>query len=222
MNKIVLVLVSLAFLFLTPTAQATTINVTGVNYPDLHATADFNYNPLTATTGRINVDLTNTSLIDSSLTAFAFNAPSNISGATLTTAPNTNWTALLDFDNVNTPGQFGLFDTAAITGPNFNGGSPSDGILSGNSGFFVFDLIGTTMDTLNTDSFLSLFSFLDDKQGDPQNFITRFQAVGADGEGSDVGIPGGTAPVPEPSTIVLLASGIGCLFFLKRKGSRSA
>jgi hypothetical protein len=201
--------------FLTTTAYADTFYLHGVNYPDITTTVNFSYNPADYT---VSIDLTNTSSIASSLTSFAFNVPTNVTGVSAFSGPNSGWDYFFDRDGIDTPGQFGLFDIGAGTGPNFNGGSPNYGIWNtppDNFGSFSLVLQGSDLGSLTTASFLSLLSDLDDKKGDPQYFIARYQAVGPDGEGSDVAIPNGV--VPEPSTFVLLATGIAGVAFLSRR-----
>jgi hypothetical protein len=197
--------------FLAMPAYADTFYLHGVTYPEITTTVNFSYDPSNYT---ISIDLFNTSTIDSSLTGFAFNSPTNVTGVSSFTGPD-GWYASYDPDGINTPGNYGLFDIAGLTGANFNGGDPNDGILSTFSASFSLVLSGTDLGLLTTDSFLSLLSYMDSPNSDPQYFIARYQAVGPDGEGSDVAIPNGV--VPEPSTFVLLATGIAGVAFLSRR-----
>jgi len=199
--KRICLLIAVLFLawFVPNGAGATTLYLQGVNFPDtISATIDFNYNP---STYEIDMLATNTSSVVSALTALAFNAPAVVTGISNLTAPN-GWYAVFDRDGIGTPGQFGFFDFADITGPNFNGGSPLSGIWSPGGSFdFQLQVAGDSLGSLTTASFLNELSFLDDKVGTPVNFIARFQAIGPNDE-SDVAV------VPIPPTAVLLGSGL--------------
>ena len=205
-----LVLGLVAFGLQTPAIATTTFGLVGHNNPDqIFASVDFTYEP---DSGKISVSLDNSSKFDARLTAFAFNVPDTVTGVDSFSGP-VNWTASFSPDGINTPGQFGKFDLAGLTGSNFNGGSPNDGIAPRGTLNFEFLLTGSGLDMLTEDSFLGLMS----EQGpgnsnyDPQSFIARFQRVGVDGRGSDVAV------VPIPATAWLLASGLVGLVGVRRR-----
>lgn len=192
------------------TWAATSFDLFGVNFPNqISASVNFAYD---SDLGKINVSLTNNSDFDARLTAFAFNVPDDVTGVAGFTGPS-GWSKSFDPDNINTPGQFGQFDLAGITGPNFNGGDPNDGIPPLSAFDFEFLLNGTGLDVLTEDSFLDLLSY-PGTNDNPQSFIARFQRVGLDGEGSDVAV------VPIPATLLLFGSGLMGLVGLRRRFSK--
>jgi hypothetical protein len=208
-----LVLATAALIGSTTTANAAPMLFTlqGENFSELSAEVLFTYTGLTATTGQIDIQVTNTSTAhDPRLTGFGFNVPSSVTSLDDFFGP-TGWTGSYDSNGVGTPGQFGFFDAAALTGPNLGGGSPNVGLARGVTANFSFIFGGTGMLGLTESSFLNLFSY--DAPGNPneaeQFFIGRFQRVGVDGEQSDVALPGPPRSVPEPTTLLL--SGLGLL-----------
>lgn len=197
-----------------PSAWTDSFTLQGVNYPSqISADVDFNYSYVgdnSYADGTFNISITNTSSITSSLTAFAWNIPESvgISGASSFGNP-TGWGFVVSNDGINTPGQFGKFDSAGITGPNFNGGNVADGIPQGSTFNFEFGIKGSGLD-LSASDFLNTLSAPGPGQSNPQNFIARFQGL-PDG-GSDVAV------VPEPTTIVLLGFGmVGLLGFGRKR-----
>jgi PEP-CTERM motif len=199
----------------------------GETFNDLSASVLFSYTGLTDGSGRIDISVTNTSsAFDPRLTGFAFNLPGapTVTGISGFTSSLSGWESSYDPNDINTPGQFGFYDAAALTGPDFNGGSPNAGIARGVTGNFSFTLAGSGMLGLTESSFLSLLAF--DPLGAPneseQYFIGRFQQVGLLGESSDVAIPTGppTTPpsdVPEPTTLLLSGLGVLGLTAVRRK-----
>lgn len=195
----------------TASAAPMLFTLEGEDYAELSASVLFTYTALNDTSGRVDIEVTNTSsAYDPRLTGFGFNTPEEVLSLSSYLVP-TGWVADYDENGFNTPGNFGFFDAAALTGSNLNGGSPNYGIARGDTASFSFTFSGTGMTTLDEEAFLSLFSY-DPPRGsthDTQYFIGRFQRVGADGEGSDVALPGPPSSVPEPTTLLL--SGLGLL-----------
>jgi hypothetical protein len=185
------------------------LTLQGVNDPTLSAGVLLTYN---AATGELRLDITNTSAsYDPRLTGFGFNLPSSVTGISSFISASSGWDYLLDRDHIDTPGQFGFYDAAGLTGSNFNGGFPNLGLPIGGSYSFVFVFTGSSFGSLTESSFANLLAY--DPSGNPnedeQTFIARFQQVGADGQGSDVAIPTTVTSVPEPTTLML--SGLGFL-----------
>jgi uncharacterized cupredoxin-like copper-binding protein len=181
---------------LRASSLAATFNLVGVQDPNLVAIVDFTYTyDSTEDVGIIDITIMNdTSLAggpDPRLTAFAFNLPE---GATvdLSTVPQMEgWHYVVKPNGIDTPGRFGFYDVAAITGPNFNGGKPNSGIPPGETFVFQFILTGPNLAALTEENFLDLASYSRPRPAESvQYFIGRFQRTGIDGEGSDVAIPG--------------------------------
>ena len=180
------------------------LTLRGVADPSLGADVLLTYN---AQLGELSLRVTNTSANeDPRLTGFAFNLPTSITGVSSFSSTPAGWAYDFDRDDINTPGQFGLYDTAALTGPNLNGGSPNLGIPIGSTFLFSFRFTGANLGDLSEQSFLNQLSTGGSNES-PQSFLARFQQVA--GGGGDVAIPTGVRQVPEPS--VLLLTGLGLL-----------
>lgn len=210
----------LAFSLLAVPAMAApmTFNVGGVEDWNNQAVVKFTYD---ASMSKVLLDIKNTSpLYDPRITAFAFNVPTNVTGVQSFSGP-THWSSLFNPNQINTPGQFGFFDVAGVTGNNFVGGNPNFGIPRNSTFHFELVLKGKGLDTLTEQSFLGLLSH--DPQGNPvedtQFFALKFQRTGPRGRDSDVGIPylPERPTVPEPATLFLLGSAASVLGLRARR-----
>jgi hypothetical protein len=110
---------------------------------DLSASVLFSYAGLTASTGRVDVAVTNTSSHwDSRLTSVAFNLPGAVTRVSSFTSSLNGWARAYDRDDIDPLGQFGLYDVGALSGAHFNGGSPNRGIARNATATFAFNLKG--------------------------------------------------------------------------------
>jgi hypothetical protein len=200
---------------ITTNAVAVSFSLAGIKYPDLIAEVDFFYN---TGAGTLNINITNSSsatLGNPVLTAFGFNVPQGATGVSDFTGP-TGWNSAFALDGIETPNLFGDFDIAAITGSNGIGGDPQKGIGVGVSGSFMFTLIGNdNIFKWTEEAFLSSLSEPKNINDVPQYFFARFQSASIDEIGSDIAVP--VNPVPEPTTMLLLGTGLVGLAGLGRK-----
>jgi hypothetical protein len=143
--------------------------------------------------GKLSISLENTSFEDGYLTALAFMMPEDVYLYDF-------YSSSPSFKKLTYPisaEPFGKeFGLGASTSNKWlgGGGSPSKGIGLGDTTDFIFSLTGKNIYGINIDSFI----------GD-NTLVTRFR--GFEGGGSDK-VPGGTAQVPEPITLLLLSSGL--------------
>ena len=133
----------------------------------------------------------------SELSGFGFNIDPDIDGAT------ENGPLSVSSGSISNGTKLEFCLTA---GSNCAGGS-SNGDEVGGGGFEGF--------------FTLLFDGTDPAMITITNPITRFQVTGANGEGSGVGTPGGTPPVPEPGTWGMMLMGFGAAGFAIRRRRRS-
>jgi hypothetical protein len=185
------------------TARADTITIVGVQTGQSSTATivcDFN-----SQTNTLTLTVTNTSAITSpgstsTITGIGFDLPpggnasaSGLNGFTGTQAPSlsSNFT-FSDADLGNVPAGFNstVLDFGFITGSNFAGGSPNDGLAPGESASFT--VTGAAFSGFTAQQICNAV-------------FVRFQNVPGN-IGSDVGIP--TTSVPEPSSILLLGSAL--------------
>jgi hypothetical protein len=148
----------------------------------------------TASKGTLTLSLTNTtsSSVGGWLTGFLFNIDGDATAELASTS--TGYGSFVDL-GASTGSPFGDFEAGTALPPTWYGGDPKDGIATGDTAQFFFDVTGTDAGSLDEWSFLSETST---NTTNPVLMVARFQGLD-DGMGDDDRsdkVPGTPIPLP--------------------------
>jgi hypothetical protein len=168
---------------------------------------NYSFSSATAATLIVNITNSNATAAGGKLTAIAFNNPGNkITGVTVSSTLSTMKTRLghSAYNNNISASPWGSFDIGVGVGSSWlSGGSPNGGIQRGNSATFTFNLTGTGLNTLTTNSFITTTN------STGQFFAARFRGFNNGGSDKVAGI------IPEPAfyqmSALLLLGGTGMM-----------
>jgi PEP-CTERM motif len=200
-------------------ADVIEFDLLGVASGDNRAHVSFGYSYSAVTElGKITLSVTNTSVNqpDPRITGFFFNAPKQVEDIDSFLGPS-GWDLEFDPNDLNAPGNFGLFDIEGSSGPNSGIGISS--LLGGPTRTFQIFVEGDNLGSLTAASFLNLLSYPENRNTARQYFEVRFQRTGLNGQGSDVAIP---VAVPEPATITMLGGGLAIVALARMRKRRAA
>jgi PEP-CTERM motif len=205
LSKTILALAALITLsFAGQNVRADAFTFTGIN---TGVTGVVNITELSNNLLTVTITNTSTGSTSGKITSIGFDLPGSGSGGFTLVNTTDNKYVLVEQVDGSAAGIGRTFEIALLTGPNFNGGgNPNEGIVEGASATFSIsgDFTGFSQQQIARGMFL------------------RFQNV--DGEGSDVAKSNCDPPgVPEPTTMVLLGTGLaGAAGAARRKRKAAA
>jgi hypothetical protein len=205
----------LLVLLLMPTsARAATLVVFGTTSNDASATGTF-----TLVGNTLNLDLTNTSAYDGRITGLGFDlVGGDFSG---------NSSGLNGFTGTSSSAGFTFSDGSLGNVPMFNAAVLDFGYTTGNSGNFNGGSPNVGIDQAQTVNFNIVGPFGGLTEADiAAALFVRFQRVGENGQGSDVGRAGDNPEinplaVPEPASMLLFGTGLAVLARRKLRKQQS-
>jgi hypothetical protein len=216
MRKLYLLVAATAFAAMAVPASASTvvydgttynsgnpivINFVGVQYPNSTGTLTLTFNGTSGNDYDFTYSLLNTSTDPhTNISGFGF----DVSGGTL------------DLGTTTSTGTYGNVSSGSISG-----GAKVDFCVTGGSNCAGGSNSGPTPGGTATGTLALEFTSLPSSITLEQPII-RMQNTGPNGNGSDIGTPGGTPPVPEPATWAMMVLGFGAAGFAMRRNRRKA